>query len=654
MGKKGKWFDAVQRILSTSEPDPVEADAKAAKLKDKPSFKKIWQFSKSHPSGASTSAAPAPDPAAHQPQPPPPPRTDQQQAENTAEAQRAETRCDDGGVSTADVASKAGADAAAVARPAVTTPRAWAARSKEDIAATRIQAACRGYMARRAHQERGMARLMSLVEGFTIKRQTEEALYCMQTMTRIQTQIYSRRLKTEEDKKALKSQIKVKQSLDKIKKIGDGWDQSLQSKEQMEAVLVMKQEAASRRQRALSYAFSYQWRNRKPSSARAGPPPMFMDPGNPNWGWSWTERWMAAARPWENQTAAPADGRGAAKSAGRMPRVAVSIQIPTTTTTPGGRSFRPPSWPSLPSPSTPPPRSPSLPGRMATPSSPRSSTLHASRGLQRTKSMQPDGRPRSSQELSVSSPRRAVPSSPRGGGSGSPLHASSGMQPQRRPRSSQELSVNSPRRAVPASPRNCGSGSPLHGSSGMHPERRPRSSQELSVSSPRRAVPASPRSCGSGSPLHGSSGMQPQRRPRSSQEPGETSPRPGAKVAPLRRTTSLRAELPRRLSLGSAAASAGDDAAAPVTPSYMQQTKSVKAKARCASPSASSAAADVFDDAPDSGPAPLRVPSPSSAKKRLSLEFADKPSASSPSKVAAERVMRRQSQPPSPRMSSLS
>ncbi|RLM98028.1 hypothetical protein C2845_PM06G19220 [Panicum miliaceum] len=502
MGKKGKWFDAVQRILSTSEPDPVEVDAKkAAKLKDKPSFKKIWQFGKSHPSGASASAAPAPDPAAHQPQPAPSPRPGQQQAEETtAEAQRAETRCDDGGVRPADVASKAGddaADAAAVARPTVTTPRAWAARSKEDIAATRIQAACRGYMARRAHQERGMARLMSLVEGFTIKRQTEEALYCMQTMTRIQTQLYSRRLKTEEDKKALKSQVKVKQSLDKIKKIGGGWDHSLQSKEQMEAVLMMKQEAASRRQRALSYAFSYQWRNRKPSSARAAPAPMFMDPGNPNWGWSWTERWMAAARPWENQTAAPADGRAAAKSAGRMPRVAVSIQIPTTTT-PGSRSFRPPNWPSLPSPSTPPPRSPSLPGRTA--------------------------------------------------------------------------------------------------------------------------------------------------------------------VTPLRRTTSLRAELPRRLSLGSAtgtgtgtaASPAGDDAGAPVTPSYMQQTKSVKAKARCASPSASSAAADVFDDAPGSGTAPLRVPSSSSARKRLSLEFADKPSASSPSKVGAERVTRRQSQPPSPRMSSLS
>ncbi|CAN6359814.1 unnamed protein product [Urochloa humidicola] len=611
MGKKGKWFDAVQRILSTSEPDPAETEAKkAAKLRDKPSFKKIWQFGRSNSSGASTSAAPAPNPEAHQPLSPPSPRPDQHHAkEATAEAQPEETR-------SADVASKAGADAAeaaAVARPTVTAPRAWIARSMEDIAATKIQASCRGYLARRAHQERGMARLMSLVEGFTIKRQTEEALYCMQTMTRIQTQIYARRLKTEEDKKALKGQIKVERSLDKSK-IGEGWDHSLQSKEHMEAVMMMKQEAASRRQRAMSYAFSNQWRNRNPSSARAAPAPMFMDPGNPNWGWSWTERWMAAARPWENQTAAPDNGRRAtAKSAARMPRLAVSIQIPTTTaTTPRGKSFRPPNWPSLPSPSTPPPRSPSLSARTAVPAaSPRGGTLHASSGLH------PDRRPRSSQELSAaaSSPRRAVPASPRGGGGGSPLHPSGGLQLDR--------------------------------------NRRPRSSQELSLSSPRRAMPASPRGGGGG--VQRAASMQLERRPRSSQERAVSSPRQGGKDAPppLRRTTSLRAELPRRLTLGSAAAAAavpaGDDESAPVTPSYMQPTRSVKAKARCASPSASPAA-DAFD-APESGLAPLRVPSPSSAKKRLSLAIPDKPSASSPSKVAAERVMRRHSQPPSPRMS---
>jgi hypothetical protein len=62
-----------------------------------------------------------------------------------------------------------------------------------------------------------MSRLMSLVEGSAVKRQTQEALYCMQTMTRAQTQIYSRRLKTEEDKKALKNQGKMKQGFDKAK-----------------------------------------------------------------------------------------------------------------------------------------------------------------------------------------------------------------------------------------------------------------------------------------------------------------------------------------------------------------------------------------------------------------------------------------------------
>eukprot|EP00268_Persea_americana_P017195 TRINITY_DN1824_c0_g1_i4.p1 TRINITY_DN1824_c0_g1~~TRINITY_DN1824_c0_g1_i4.p1 ORF type:complete len:285 (-),score=55.23 TRINITY_DN1824_c0_g1_i4:278-1132(-) len=30
--------------------------------------------------------------------------------------------------------------------------------------------------------------------------------------------------------------------------------------------------------------------------------PMYMDPNNPHWGWSWLERWMAA-RPWESRTA---------------------------------------------------------------------------------------------------------------------------------------------------------------------------------------------------------------------------------------------------------------------------------------------------------------------------------------------------------------
>lgn len=67
---------------------------------------------------------------------------------------------------------------------------------------------------RRGYQARSQARLMSLLEGVAVKRQTEEALYSMQTMTRVQTQIYARRVKKE---KALKSQIQPKQGPDKTK-----------------------------------------------------------------------------------------------------------------------------------------------------------------------------------------------------------------------------------------------------------------------------------------------------------------------------------------------------------------------------------------------------------------------------------------------------
>ncbi|AQK86541.1 IQ-domain 3 [Zea mays] len=582
MGRKGKWFDTVQRILITSEPDPVETqndDAakdwkldhheKAAKLRDnKSAIRRIWQFGKSNSSGASASATAPED--AEVLQFPKSPRSDNEYhvvQDLTEEVPFMETRGEeeeeeDGERMNPGDEVAASPDSKADAAPMT----AWSARSKEDIAATRIQAACRGHLARRGQQERGMARLMSLVdEGFAVRRQTQEALYCMQMMTRIQTQLYTRRLKTEKDKKVLKSQTKAvnKHSLDKAK-IGEGWDHSLQSKEQMETVQKMKQEAATRRQRALSYAFSQQWRNRNTSSARAahGPAPMYMEPGNPNWGWCWAERWMAATRPWENQTMPPPDtGRAASKSAStRLPRVAVSVQIPTATTTPKGKPFRPPNWSSsssLSSPSTPPPR------RTATLASPRSGPLHATSGLQHSKSLQPD---------------------------------------HRRPRSSQELSGAGAQHATTTAT--------------MRLERRPRSSQDRGMSSPRLL---------------------------------------GAKDAPLRRTASLRSELPIRLSLGSAVAAAavGDDEGAPVTPSYIHPAKkSVRAKVRCPSPSAAAATPDMFDALESSPAPPLQVPpSPSSAKKRLSQAFADKPSASSPSKVALERVRRHSQLISSPRMS---
>uniref|UniRef100_A0A0E0L3I6 DUF4005 domain-containing protein n=1 Tax=Oryza punctata TaxID=4537 RepID=A0A0E0L3I6_ORYPU len=505
MGKKGKWFDAVQRVLSTSENDRQENERKVTKdhreiallshqilfyrrfailheLTDliirrcfdrekgkRSTLKKILQFSKSNPS---TSSPPVTAPATRQQlhrHPPP-----------QAEAKSAETE--------QSAAAAAQKTATAVSRPTTTAPRA-PARSAEELAAVKIQRACRVYLGRRSQQARGFDRLMLLLEGLAVKRQTYEALYCMQTMTRVQTQIHSRRVKTEEDKKALKSQVRVKQSPDKTK-----------------------------------------WSNRKPSSARAAPPPMFMDTANPNWGWSWAERWMAAARPWESQTTPGNSGRApaAAKGGAGGRRVSMSVQIPTTPA--GARFTRPPSFPS---PSTPTPRSPWRTSAVP-PTSPGGSPFRRSTttGLRRTTSLQ---------------------------------------------------------------------------------EERPRSSQE------RRAM-------GSVSPVHGEK---------------------GSVVLSLRRTTSLRSgEMPRRLSLGGGAAApaatARDDAP-PLTPSYMQTTKSVKAKA------ARPAAIEVPLLAERMAPDHPQVTSPSVINRRLSLGSADKQSVPSPSKAKAERSTPRRSRPPSPR-----
>lgn len=105
-----------------------------------------------------------------------------------------------------------------------------------------------------------------------------------------------------EENQALQRQLLLKRERElEILRMGDDWDDSLQSKEQIEASLTNKQEAAIRRERALAYAFSHQWKNSNKSAN-----PLFMDPNNPHWGWSWMERWMAA-RPWENRTGADKD-----------------------------------------------------------------------------------------------------------------------------------------------------------------------------------------------------------------------------------------------------------------------------------------------------------------------------------------------------------
>lgn len=165
--------------------------------------------------------------------------------------------------------------------------------SKEEMAAIKIQSVFRGYLARSEIRAlRGLLRLKSLMESFVVDRQAMNSIRCMQVFVRVHSQIRSRRLKKLEENQALQKRLLQKHTKElEIFQVGKGWNDSTQSKEQIEATLKGKHEAAMRRERALAYAFSQQ-KNSRNSSRSINP--LFTDPNNPTWGWSRLERWMAA------------------------------------------------------------------------------------------------------------------------------------------------------------------------------------------------------------------------------------------------------------------------------------------------------------------------------------------------------------------------
>ncbi|XP_010464624.1 PREDICTED: protein IQ-DOMAIN 1-like [Camelina sativa] len=174
----------------------------------------------------------------------------------------------------------------------------FAGMSKEEASAILIQTTFRGYLARRELQAlKGRDRLKLLMEGSVVHRQAANTLKCMQTLTRVQSQIRSRRIRMSEENQARHKQLLQKHGKELGgTKNGGNWNDSNQSKAQVEAGMLHKHEATMRRERALAYAFTHQ-QNLKSNSRTANP--MFMDPSNPTWGWSWLERWMAG-QPWES------------------------------------------------------------------------------------------------------------------------------------------------------------------------------------------------------------------------------------------------------------------------------------------------------------------------------------------------------------------
>ncbi|PIM99936.1 hypothetical protein CDL12_27565 [Handroanthus impetiginosus] len=169
----------------------------------------------------------------------------------------------------------------------------------EDMAATRIQCAFRAYRARkRLRRLKGVVRFRGVLEeGLSVKNQSMSALNHIHFWSRVQAEIRARWLgmviESRTRQKKLENQLKVEAKLHELEV---EWSGGPETMEEILNRIQQREEAAAKRERAMAYAFSHQWRaNTNQYFGQA-----YYDLSKESWGWSWKERWIAV-RPWENR-----------------------------------------------------------------------------------------------------------------------------------------------------------------------------------------------------------------------------------------------------------------------------------------------------------------------------------------------------------------
>ncbi|KAJ8498809.1 hypothetical protein OPV22_009361 [Ensete ventricosum] len=284
MGKKGSssWLTAVKRAFRSPSKD---SEKKASKQREEPEQeeeekhkkeKRRWLFRKS---------------SAHEQQP-----QQGQQARTPTPTQAAVTPEQRHAIALA-VASAATAEAAvATAQAAVEVVRLTQPSSsfakEQHYAAVVIQTAFRGYLARRALRAlKGLVKLQALVRGHNVRKQAKMTLRCMQALVRVQARVRDQRMRLAHESSSVVSRGSNKSSfscdtslwdskfLQELAErrsmsrdgssFADDWDDRPRTIEEIQAMLHTRKEAALKRERALSYAFSHQlWRSdRNPSPA---------------------------------------------------------------------------------------------------------------------------------------------------------------------------------------------------------------------------------------------------------------------------------------------------------------------------------------------------------------------------------------------------